>query len=67
MSGKGQGGRTGLRNVGAFFQLLQDEGSDDIRLDTDLEMERPENYQPPTRRSRIGQRGYWPGDSRSRA
>jgi penicillin-binding protein 1A len=62
----GQGGRTGLRNVGAFLSKLQTEGSEEIRLDPDLDMERPENYQPPTRRSRIGQRGYWPGDSRSR-
>ena len=62
----GQGGRTGLRNVGAFLSLLQTEGDEEIRLDADLDMERPADYQPPTRRSRIGDSGYWPGDSRSR-
>ncbi len=64
----GQGGRTGLRNVGAFLSLLQTEGDEAIQLDPDLDLERPDNYQPPTRRSRIGDSGgsYWPGDSRSR-
>ncbi len=66
-TGIGQGGRTGLRNVGAFLSKLQMEGDSLIRLDPDLDLERPENYQPPTRRSRIGDSGYWPGDSRSRA
>ncbi|MGB3544646.1 transglycosylase domain-containing protein, partial [Rubrivirga sp.] len=63
----GQGGRTGLRNVGAFLSKLQMEGDSLIRLDPNLDLERPDNYQPPTRRSRIGDRGYWPGDSRNRA
>ena len=63
----GQGGRTGLMNVGRFLSLLQTTGADDIRLDPDAEFDRPDEYQPPTRRSRIGQRGYWPaGASRSR-
>ncbi|WP_412060573.1 transglycosylase domain-containing protein [Rubrivirga sp. IMCC45206] len=62
----GQGGRTGLMNVGAFLSKLQTEGPDDIQLDADRQLERPDNYQPPTRRSRIGDAGYWPGDSRSR-
>ncbi|WP_420455185.1 transglycosylase domain-containing protein [Rubrivirga sp.] len=62
----GQGGRTGLRNVGAFLSLLQTEGDEAIQLDPDLELEKPEDYQPPTRRSRIGDAGgsYWPGDTR---
>ncbi len=65
----GQGGRTGLRNVGAFLSLLQTEGDEAIRLDPDLELEKPEDYQPPTRRSRIGDAGgsYWPGDTRRRS
>ena len=62
----GQGGRTGLRNVGKFLSLLQTEGDSLIRLDPDLDLEKPDNYQAPTRRSRIGESGYWPGDSRSR-
>jgi penicillin-binding protein 1A len=60
----GQGGRTGLMNVGAFLAGLQ-EGPESVRLDTDVEFERPEDYQPPTRRSRIGDAGnYWPTDGR---
>ena len=63
----GQGGRTGLRNVGAFLSKLQAEPEDSpIRLDPGAEFERPPDYQPPTRRSRIGDVGYWPGDSRRR-
>ena len=63
----GQGGRTGLRNVGAFLSRLQTEGDSLIRLDPKVKMEKPDNYQPPTRRSRIGDSSsYWPGDSRSR-
>ena len=60
----GQGGRTGLRNVGAFLSKLQTEGDEEIKLDADLRFERPENFQPPSRRSRIGDAGYWPGDAR---
>ena len=63
----GQGGRTGLRNVGKFLSLLQTEGDSLIRLDPSLDLERPENYRPPTRRSRIGEAGYWPDDSRRRS
>ena len=63
----GQGGRTGLRNVGRFLSLLQTEGDSLIRLDPALDLEQPEDYQPPTRRSRIGDAGYWPGDSRARS
>ena len=62
----GQGGRTGLRNVGAFLSKLQTEGDSLVRLDPDVDMEKPENYVAPTRRARIGGVGYWPG-SRSRA
>ncbi len=62
----GQGGRTGLRNVGRFLSLLQTEGDSLVRLDAKLDLEQPDNYQPPTRRSRIGEAGYWPGDSRAR-
>ena len=63
----GQGGKTGLRNVGAFLSRLQTEGDSLVRLDPAVKMEQPENYQPPTRRSRIGDSSsYWPGDARSR-
>ena len=63
----GQGGRTGLRNVGAFLSRLQTEGDSLIRLDPKMELEKPADYQPPTRRSRIGDSSsYWPGDGRSR-
>ncbi len=64
----GQGGRTGLLNVGAFLSKLQ-AGPEEIRLDPDVEFERPEDYQPPTRRGRIGDSSssYWPdGRGRSR-
>ena len=67
----GQGGRTGLRNVGAFLSLLQTEGDSLIRLDPKVKMDKPENYVAPTRRARIGGVGYWPGErggrSRSRS
>ena len=67
-TGIGQGGRTGLRNVGAFLSRLQASDDPEVRLDDDLDLERPENYQPPTRRSRIGDAGgYWPGDARGRS
>jgi penicillin-binding protein 1A len=56
----GQGGRTGLRNVGAFYQRLQTEGDSTIRLDPDVEFEKPANYQPPSRRGRIGGGSYLP-------
>ena len=60
----GQGGRTGLRNVGAFLSRLQTEGDSLVRLDPDVKMEKPADYQPPTRRSRIGDSSsYWPGDN----
>ena len=64
----GQGGRTGLRNVGAFLSKLQALPDDSpIRLDPDLEFERPENYEPPSRSGQIGGRGdYLPRDGGSR-
>ena len=62
----GQGGRTGLRNVGAFLSMLQTEGDSLIRLDPAVKMDKPENYAAPTRRARIGgSSGYWPGERRS--
>ncbi|MDT0632505.1 transglycosylase domain-containing protein [Rubrivirga sp. S365] len=64
----GQGGRTGLLNVGAFLERLQTEGDSTVRLDPDIEFEEPADYQPPTRRGRIGTSGYLPGgSSRSRS
>ncbi len=49
----GQGGRTGLYVVGEFLKRLQ-AGPDDLRLDPEVEFDRPDNYQPPTRGGRIG-------------
>ena len=68
----GQGGRTGLMNVGAFLANLQAEGDSTVRLDPAIEFEKPADYQPPTRRGRIGSVGYVPsgsggGRSRSRS
>ncbi|MEM7788903.1 MAG: transglycosylase domain-containing protein [Bacteroidota bacterium] len=63
----GQGGRTGLMNVGAFYAKLQAEPEDSpIRLDPGVRFERPENYQPPSRRGQIGDRGsYLPRGERT--
>ena len=64
----GQGGRTGLMNVGGFLQKLQAEGDSTVRLDPSVEFEKPADYQPPTRRGRIGSAGYVPsGSSRARS
>lgn len=62
----GQGGRTGLRNVGAFYQLLQTKGDSTIRLDPKVEFEKPANYQPPSRRGRIGGGAYLPPSGNER-
>ena len=51
-------------NVGAFLSKLQTEGDSLIRLDPDVDMEKPENYVAPTRRARIGGSGYWPARTR---
>jgi|GEM_PF-105619 len=57
----GQGGRTGLRNVGAFLSRLVSAEDSTIRLSADVRFERPENYQPPTRGGRIGGGRALPG------
>src|SRR5690606_27661 len=49
----GQGGRTGLRNVGAFFERMVAAQDSSIRLDPSVRFERPANYQPPTRGGRL--------------
>ena len=62
----GQGGKTGLLNVGAFLSKLQN-GPEEVRLNPDVEFDKPEDYEPPTRRGRIGDSGYWQGDGRRRS
>ncbi len=62
----GQGGHTGLMNVGAFLSKLQN-GPEEVRLDPSVEFDQPEDYEPPTRRGRIGDSGYVPGDGRRRS
>ena len=62
----GQGGRTGLRNVGAFLSRLQTSEDSTLRLDPSVRFEKPDNYQPPSRRGRIGSGGYLPGSARDR-
>lgn len=57
----GQGGRTGLRNVGAFLSRLVNSPDSTLRLDPDTRFEKPENFQPPTRAGRIGRASYLPG------
>ncbi len=60
---RGQGGRTALPNVGAFFELLQADST--VALDPDHTFEKPENYSA-GRSARIGGGGFWGGDSNSR-
>ncbi|OZC03083.1 penicillin-binding protein 1A [Rubricoccus marinus] len=60
----GQGARTALPNVGAFFQLLQSDST--VALDPDRRFEKPENYSA-GRSARIGGGGFWAGDSNSRS
>ena len=52
----GQGGRTGLLVVGEFIKRLQ-ASPDDLRLDPEVEFDKPVDYEAPTRAGRIGGSG----------
>ena len=60
----GQGARTGLPNVGAFIQKLQQDST--VALDPDRKFEKPENYSA-GRSARIGRASFWPSESRRRS
>ncbi|MEM1055790.1 MAG: transglycosylase domain-containing protein [Bacteroidota bacterium] len=55
----GQGARTALPNVGAFFQKIQSDST--VALDPEVRFERPENYSA-GRSARIGGGSTWSGD-----
>ncbi|MEM6325784.1 MAG: transglycosylase domain-containing protein [Bacteroidota bacterium] len=59
----GQGARTALPNVGAFFQKVQSDST--VALDTGIRFERPENYSA-GRAARIGGAATW-SDRRSQS
>ncbi|HIG75039.1 MAG TPA: penicillin-binding protein [Bacteroidetes bacterium] len=59
----GQGARTALPNVGAFFHKLQADST--VALDPDARFEKPENYSA-GRSARIGGAATWSGDRTSR-